>query len=425
MSIRSKKITFIENIKYPYEKKWDKTKTNVSFVFNNISISIINGLRRTIMSDLKTIAFRSEPYDKSDIKVIKNDSSLHNEFIAHRIGMIPLNILDEKFDNDDYEFLIEEKNNTNFPKQITTDHFKILQISTNKLLSKDIVSKIFPKDPITNEPILITELKPSYNIINYKMDNYKDELLNSSGKDQFFHIKAKTSLSNGKENSRYSPVSAISYSYFVDEEKAKNAEKEYIKDEIEKMKVKGLKPKTKEQLSRYFETTLKERYFVENDSGEPTKFNFNIESIGYIPPLMIFHNGIENLITRIDNFLINIKSYNDNIIDISPSTNINEGFQMVIKGEDDTLGNIIQEEFFELFCNDDNDEQLLDYIGYKRTHPLEEKIIINIKSSKFKSWNDIITNIFEVGCKSIIKNLNSIKKDMEKQKQFIKELKSV
>jgi DNA-directed RNA polymerase alpha subunit len=425
MSKASKKTSFIENIKYPYEKKWDKNKTNVSFEFNNISISMINALRRTIISDLKTIAFRSEPYDKSNIKVIKNDSSLHNEFIAHRIGMIPLNILDENFDCDDYEFIIEEKNITNFPKQITSDHFKILQISTNKLLSKQEVSKIFPRDAITNEPILITELKPSYNIINYKMDSYKDELLNTSGKEQYFHINAKASLSNGEENSRYSPVSAISYSYFVDEEKAKIAKIEYIKNEIEKMKEKGLKPKTEEQLSRYFETTLKERYFIENDEGEPIKFNFNIESIGYIPPLIIFHKSIEYLVNRIDGFLINIKSYNDNIIDISPSTNINGGFQMIINGENDTLGNIIQEEFFELFCNENDEEQLLDYIGYKRTHPLEEKIIINIRSSKFKSWNDIISNIFDVGCKSIIKKLNSIKKDVEKQKEFIKELKTI
>ena len=190
-------------------------------------------------------------------------------------------------------------------------------------------------------------------------------------------------------------------------------------------KEKGLKPKTEEQLSRYFKTTLKERYFVENDEGEPIKFNFNIESVGYYPPLIIFHKSIEKLINRIDGFLINIKSYNDNIIHVSPSKNIIDGFEMTVNGEDDTLGNIIQEEFYEIFCNDDDedDEQLLDYIGYKRTHPLEDKIIVNIKSSKLKSWNDIISNIFEVGCKSIIKKLNIIKSDIESQKDFIKELK--
>ena len=421
----SKKNFYIENIKYPYQKTWDKTKTNVTFSFNNVPISIINGIRRTIISDIKTFAFKTEPFAKSNVKIIKNDSSLHNEFISHRIGMIPLNIIDEEFNIDDYEFIIDEKNNTNFPKEITTEHFKILQISTNKLLSKEEVFKIFPNDPITKEPIIITELKPSYNIINYKMDSYKDELLNTSGKEQYFHIKGKASLNNGKENSRYSPVSAISYSYTVDEKKADIAQKEYIKTEIKLMKEKDLKPKTEQQLIRYFETTLKERYFYENDDGEPTKFNFNIESIGYIPPLIIFHRGLEYLIKRIDSFLINIKSYNDNIIEISPSSNIINGFQMIIKGEDDTLGNIIQEGFFDLFCNEEKDEQLLDYIGYKRVHPLEDKIIINIKSSKYNSWNDIITNIFDIGCKSITKKITNIIKELEKEKEFIKELKSI
>ena len=137
---------------------------------------------------------------------------------------------------------------------------------------------------------------------------------------------------------------------------------------------------------------------------------------------------LENLINRIDGFLINIKSYNDNIINVRPSPNITDGFEMKIQNEDDTLGNIIQEEFFELFCNEDDEDdekQLLEYIGYKRTHPLEEIIIINIKSSKYKSWSDYITNIFDVGCKHIIKKLNAIKKDLENQKEFIKELKSI
>lgn len=424
----SKKSKYIENIKYPYEKTWDKTKTYASFNINNISISLINGLRRTIISDIKTFCFRTEPYEKSDIKIIKNDSALHNEFITHRIGMIPLNIIYNDFKYDEYEFIIDEKNNTNFPKEITSNDFKILKISTNTLLSKEEVSKIFPKDPITKDPIVITELKPSYNIINYKMDSYKDELINTSGKEQFFHIKGKLSLSNGRENSRYSPVSAISYSYTVNEEKAEVAKNEYIKSEIEIMKEKGLKPKTEEQLSLYFDTTLKERYFYENEEGEPIKFDFIIESIGYIPPLIIFHKGIENLINRIDGFLINIKSYNDNIINVRPSPNITDGFEMKIQNEDDTLGNIIQEEFFELFCNEDDEDdekQLLDYIGYKRTHPLEEIIIINIKSTKYKTWSDYITNIFDVGCKHIIKKLNAIKKDFESQKLFIKELKSI
>ena len=57
----------------------------------------------------------------------------------------------------------------------------------------------------------------------------------------------------------------------------------------------------------------------------------------------------------------------------SKDQNINEAATVL---RDQVLGNIIQEAFFDLFCNEEEEEQLLDYIGYKRTHPLEDKIII-------------------------------------------------
>ena len=53
--------------------------------------SIINSIRRTILSDIPTIGFRY--VDKNEInslKIIKNTTALHNEFIMHRLSLIPL-----------------------------------------------------------------------------------------------------------------------------------------------------------------------------------------------------------------------------------------------------------------------------------------------------------------------------------------------
>ena len=419
----SKKTKYISSIEYPYTKTWDKNNTNVKFEITNINISTINAIRRNIISETKSFRFRTEPYEKNDVNIITNDTSLNNQIICHRIGMIPLHIQDNDFNIEDYEFEINVSNDTNFPKTVTSKDFKILQISSNNYLSEKEVEKIFPKDPITGDYITITKLKPSYNIINYKLDSYKEELLNAKGKKFHFHIKAKAVLSKGSENSRFSPVTSISYSYKVNEETAKKAEKEYIKKEIADMKEKKLTPKTEEELSRYFNTTLKERYFYENDEGEPTHFIFNLESVGVIPPLVIFHRGIQSLIDKVKNFLINIKSYNDNIIKVNPSHNLPDGFEVTVMNENDTLGNLIQEKFFNKFC--DNEEPELDYIGYKRIHPLEEKIVINLKSSKYKSWDGLINNIFTSGCNSIIRKLTAILNNMEEQKEFIKELKSI
>ena len=75
-----------------------------------------------------------------------------------------------------------------------------------------------------------------------------------------------------------------------------------------------------------------------------------IESVGVIPPLIIFYRGITELINRITNFEINLKTENTNIITISPSKNILNGFEIIVINETDTLGNIIQENCFEMFA---------------------------------------------------------------------------
>ena len=423
-SKKGKTSIFISNIKYPYEKTWDKSKNNVTFQVTNSNISMMNAIRRILISNVPTFGFRTEPYEKSMVKIIKNDSPIHNEFVSHRIAMIPINIIDDDFKIDDYEFIIDEKNDTNFPKTITSEHFKILKISTNEYLPIDEVKKIFPKDPLTNEYITITKLKPCYNVIDYKLDSYKDELIRSIGKEQFFNIKAKAVLSSGSENSHFSPVTTTSYQYKIDEQKAKEGEEKYIASEIKKMQDKGLEPKSKEKLSSYFKTTLIERYYHTDYNEEPYIFNFNIESLGFIPPLVILHRGIQVLIEKINKLIINLKSYNDNIIQISTSPNLENGYQLTISDENDTLGNLIQEYFYDLFCENE-DNMILNYIGYKKIHPLEEKIIINIQPVKKMNWEEIINDIFIVGTKNIIKILNTLQTDLENKKEFITELKSI
>lgn len=418
----SKPQKFISNIRYEFEKTWDKNKTNVSFDLKNMNLSLVNAFRRTIIANVKSFGFRTEPYEKNQVDILKNDTSFNNQIMCHRIGMIPIHITDETFNIEDYEFIIDEENNTNFPKVITSKDIKIRQISSNKFLSEKECEKIFPKDPITGDHIIITKLKPSYNIINYKLDKYKNDLTRSQGKSYKFHMTAKACLSDGVENSRFSPCTAISHTYKIDEAIVDSRRAEYVKSEIEKTKSKGLKPKTEEELIRFFDTTYRERCFYQNEEGEATEFVFNLESIGVLPPLVIFYRAINHLIKKIDSFIINLTSKNDNVIQIEPSPNLKDGYKIVVLDEDDTFGNLISEHLYERYCTGDDPE--LDIIGYKRVHPLEDKIFFNVNSSKNKSFDEI-TVIFVDGCKQVIKKLNSIKNDLENKKEFVSEIKKI
>ena len=428
------KQNHITNIRYPYAKTWDKRNTHVEFELANVHFSTSNAIRRLMHSKVKTVGFRTEPYKACNITVKINDTPLHNQFALHRIAMIPINVpKPDSFDVDDYLFIIDVSNNTNSIISITSGDFQIKQISTNKMLSREDVNKFFPPDPITGSYILINKLRPKYFVPSKQVSR---EVVNEMSKEftkltvgddiMRFHIEGKANISNGTENGHYSPVSCASYINTVDSEKAAVGLKDYLDKQNEIAKLKNVVPMTPEQLTRRFELTEKARFFYTNDKGDPNVFTFKIETIGVIPPLVIFHRAIDILKDKIQTFISNITSRNENIITIKPSIQLNGGYNFNVKDEDDTLGNIIQSHLCMLFAEYtlSKEQRKLQYIGYKKPHPLEKKIMFSIQGLN-DNLDELINSIIKVGCSEIIKMLNKIQNELEGTSQFVNELKII
>ncbi|MHA1933412.1 MAG: DNA-directed RNA polymerase subunit D, partial [Promethearchaeota archaeon] len=64
-------------------KVLEETEQRLVFVVEGISIEIANAIRRIILSEIPVMAI-------DEVIVLKNDSPLYDEIIAHRLGMIPL-----------------------------------------------------------------------------------------------------------------------------------------------------------------------------------------------------------------------------------------------------------------------------------------------------------------------------------------------
>jgi DNA-directed RNA polymerase subunit D len=73
----------------------DKNDHKLTFVISGISIEMVNAVRRIISSEVPAFAI-------DEVIILKNDSPLYDEIIAHRLGLIPLKSNLEKYNLPQY-----------------------------------------------------------------------------------------------------------------------------------------------------------------------------------------------------------------------------------------------------------------------------------------------------------------------------------
>ena len=361
-----------------YLSNFQKEKTDIlSFTIQNCDVSLVNALRRLILSDVETVGFNTEPYNESDIKIIENTSSLHNEFLLQRIGLVPLFVNDvNKFDPSKYKFSLNVQNTSNNILSVTTKDIKITDADTNDEVSNDT---FFKANPITNDHILIIKLKPNPNKEGEKL-----------------HFEGVASIGNGSKHSRFSPVSCITYINVIDQEKYNAALEKFI-EESEGENI---------DLEAKFKTTYGERYFKTNSLERPSEFEFTIESIGALKPYIIFLKALDILIIKLTYFLNNLEKNSDKV-KIQESVGVMKGYDIIINNENHTLGYLLQS-YIQILHNDD-----INFVGYRNPHPLKDNIELTISTSDNNI--DKIKTIINSTTKSIIEIINNVKKEIHKE----------
>ena len=340
---------------------YDKSETDtLKLDIYNCNSSFVNTLRRTIITEVETISFHTEDYESSDIKIIENTSSLHNEFILHRIGLIPVNTQNiDSFDVTKYKFIIDVENTSNIPIDITTKDIKILNLETDTFENNE---SFFPRNPITKDYILINRLKPT-----------------PYGAGEKLHLEGKASKGIGKTHIRYSPVSNVCFINKVNPE--------IYNAEFEKYKIENPDVDSKE-LENKFKIEESEKCFYINDNGEPYVFEFTVESCGVMKPYAILVEGLNKIIFKLKYFISEFNksiSNNDSIVDIKESTSLMKAFDVVVNGETHTLGHLLQSHINEMF------KEKNIFVGYMNPHPLEQKIIFRINVSNINELKELFT----------------------------------
>lgn len=373
-------------------------KNNLIFEINGndeygLNRTIVNAIRRTLLSSIETYAFRTE-YNKSDIVIEKNETSLHNEFILDRIGMIPLYIDPKLIENNPnkYLFVLNVKHDNSTPiTLITAGDFDIYEIKKTVAESPDYQNGMITNIDKSNYDM---DKKVSDKIKSEIFRPYKDKYycllheLKSTNSDknvQELVLYGSPSVSIAKEDARWQAVSCSTYSYKIDKEMCKKiieeklSREELPEDEHEKFRI---------------DLFLKEgqRYFHRDKNGEPYWYNFEIESQHFLSAKELFIRANNIIIKSLTEFkdelqnvleeekkIIKFKYHNDDekksivnmIVEMPAVIKINH----IWHGFDDTLGSIIQTHISNHMINETSP---LNVIGYKRTHPLEDKYLFTM-----------------------------------------------
>ena len=294
----------------------------LEFTITGQDASLVSGLRRAIMTDVLTAAFRFDAVDhtKQDVRVTANTGSLHNEFIGERIGLLPLHLgradlVD--FKPASWRFELSAQNKGSKPLDVTT-----ADIDAVPLEEPARAPAFFKPDPITGKHPLITVLMPG----------------------QKLSLEATASFGSGHEHARFNPVAACSMHPVQDRDAA-----------------------AKERAAREDKAAfdaLDAKRIVRKDA-----YRFSLESQCGMTPGEVVEAGYEALAGRLRS-LAKAAEGTERVSEVPEQTGAPDDIRgLKLSGEDHTSGALIQSRLLEI----------TDFAGYYVPHLLDRSIVVRMR----------------------------------------------
>jgi len=337
----------------------------LSFSLNGVNVSIANGLRR-VSSEIQSVVIVTTPHEDNMASFEVNTTRMNNELLKQRLSCIPI-YSDTKFNRDDYTLVVDKQNKSNNVEYVTTKDFMVVNNSTNEP-DKMLASKMFPPNHITGDYPELSRLLPRVS------ENIEGERL---------AIKAKFSLGSSKQNSSFNVTSTFVYSNTPDPIKQKQVWNE--------KKTELSKTHSAEELAfaeKDWNLLDAKRYFI------PDSFDYTIESVGPFTNMEIVSKSVALMIEKLEKLKDTIQS-DDSIITLSETT-IPNSFDILLKGEDYTLGKVIEYVLYETHY-----DKTLTYCGFRKPHPHIDESLIRLGFKNPTDKVNVITYIVNAANESI------------------------
>ena len=320
----------------------------LKFTLSGLNVSLANALRRTILSDIPTLAFYTETHANNDCNITVNTTRLHNEILKHRLSCIPIHMKELDLLPGNYVLDLDVKNDTENMLVVTTEHFKIRNKSNGNLLTEEEVRKIFPPCQKTNMFIDFARLRPRIG------DSIPGEQLK---------LTAEFSVHTAKDNSMYNVVSKCAYGNTLDAEKIKDTWDEYEN----KLRADETPTEDIEFQKRNFYMLDAQRHFKENS------YDFVLQTVGVYDNVEIvkkacavLQNKLVELVQSIDSDIVPI---------LNSETTIDNCYDIILENEDYTIGKVLEYILYEKYYVN---EKVLSFCGFKKFHPHNDDSTIRI-----------------------------------------------
>ena len=416
-------------------------KNNINFTITNISVALANSIRRTILSGIPSVAFDDTWLDNKDdisIDIINNTTGLHNEFLSHRLSLIPIN----RYESITRDILsIRTIFNKQTKKRIfmfnTIDEIPIFKINKTHLIDSEDNKNNYGLLEVQSSDIMYSEkyesdstcanyFQPDLYLHETKLKSEKDEyiIINMLKKTEEMEVYMTPTVGTGQDNSRYCTVGTVSYKFNIDEDNTEKVFEQILERENKERLQKNLNVFKDEEVvkkKQSFNLLDIDRVCLTNKYNEPNSFSYCVESIGMLPSHQIVYDSLVLLKLHLQDIVFScngfIKNGNDivyhNKEDLNNKVNIFHsidnilGYKIIIQNCNHTLGNLINSYINVLFVNNykieigaDEDvrdipdivvtdldtfdihnfnQDYLQTCGYKMPHPLKEEVEFKLK----------------------------------------------